>query len=174
MIRDFLDWYRSSSAEDKKKVSLLLGLGLATTFLSIISIIVILLKQAPAPSETINHSEVQALEADHGVQTDKWTYELEKVSMAVMNKKGTKTAYAQFSLALNCPDEKSVQIMQQSRAKLLDGIFSVGSQFYLDDFMGELAPQSFDKFKKLLLSHYESEFLSQAPQGITLKDWSLN
>lgn len=174
MIRDFLDWYRSSNAEDKKKVSLLLGLGLATTFLSLISIIVILQKQALGPSDTVNHSEVQALEADYGRQTDKWSYELEKVTMAVMNKKGTKTAYAQFSLALNCPDEKSVQMMQQSRAKLLDGIFSVGSQFYLDDFMGELAPHSFDKFKKLLLSHYQSEFLSQAPQGISLKDWSLN
>jgi hypothetical protein len=65
-------------------------------------------------------------------------------------------------------------MMRQSRAKLLDGIFSIGSQFYLDDFMGDAAPTSFDKFKKLLQTHYQTQFQALAPEAITLKDWSLN
>lgn len=174
MIRDFLDWYGAGSAEERKKATQLLGLGIVMTLLSAFSIFAILQKQASIPDEAVNHAEVHALDAGEGARSEKWLYELEKVSMAVMNKKGTRTAYAQFSLILNCPNDPALQMMKQSRAKLLDGIFSIGSQFYLDDFMGEEAPTSFDKFKKLLLSHYQSQFQDLAPAAITLKEWSLN
>jgi hypothetical protein len=94
--------------------------------------------------------------------------------MAVMNRKGTKTAYAQFSLVLDCPDEESHKTLSMNRAKLLDAIFVVGGGFYLEDFQGEKAQKSFEKFKKDLLQKYQTDFHAQAPREISLKDWFVN
>jgi len=175
MIRDFFDWFRSAHPEDRKKVSWLIFTGIFVSFLGVVAVVFVLKKQASEKRETINHQEVSHLETQNqAVLDEKLVYEVNKVSMAVMNKKGTRTAYAQFSLILSCPDEKSVQTMTMSRAKLLDGIFSVGSQFFLDDFVGDAAPESFAKFKRLLLDQYKNEFHAQAPKELVLKDWTLN
>ncbi|NBS20151.1 MAG: hypothetical protein EBS74_10300, partial [Flavobacteriia bacterium] len=71
MIRDFLDWYRAGSAEERKKVSQILGLGIVITLLSVFSIVAILQKQASAPDEAVNHAEVHALDAGEGASSEK-------------------------------------------------------------------------------------------------------
>jgi len=178
MIRDFLDWFKSAKSEDRKKVSALLLTGLLITVVALAAALFILKKQDRNSSlvkgEEITSNLGDTTDTASPATLEKLTYELNQVSMAVMNKKGTKTAYAQFSLILNCPNDKSLHLISQSRAKLLDGIFSVGSQFFLDDFMGEAAPAAFDKFKNLLIADYRVLFQDQAPTAIVLKDWALN
>lgn len=174
MFQEFFDWFQSAHHESKKKVIMLLGSGLLVTLLAVMAIGYVLKGQPSVSADAINHDEVKNVELSSNSTSEKLTYELEKVSMAVMNKKGTKTSYAQFSLILSCPDERALETIKMNRAKLLDGVFRVGSQFYLDDFIGETASDSFSKFKKLLLEQYQGQFHAEAPQGILLKEWTLN
>jgi len=176
MIRDFFDWLRTAPGEKRQKAIFLLGLGILVLIGAIISTVVILKAQSPSahgPSHGAQNEESHSLDS-HSQGPYGRPYEIDQISMAVMNRKGTKTAYAQFSLVLDCPNEESHKILAMNRAKLLDAIFVVGGNFYLDDFQGEKAPKSFEKFKKDLLEKYQAEFHAQAPREIALKDWVIN
>jgi flagellar basal body-associated protein FliL len=175
MIRNFLDWLRTAPTEKRQKALILLGLGVIVLFAAVISTVVILKAQKP----TTQVSHVAESEASHSGEAHpkgpySLSYEINQISMAVMNRKGTKTAYAQFSLVLDCPDEESHKTLSMNRAKLLDAIFVVGGGFYLEDFQGEKAQKSFEKFKKDLLQKYQTDFHAQAPREISLKDWFVN
>lgn len=173
MIRDWLEWFKSTSKNTKTFVAFLLGLGIVFLIGAFISIATILKAQS-------NHSEViQEKHASHAVEPAKdspyaFPYELTQVSMAVMSKKGSRTAYAQFSLTLDCPTEESQKLMAMNRAKLLDSVFLVGSNFYLDDFTPDHAAKALKKFKTDLLEKYQEQFHSEAPREIVLKDWFIN
>jgi hypothetical protein len=175
MIRDWLDWFKSTSKNTKTFVAILLVLGIILVIVAFISIATILKAQS-------SHTEVvQEQHAAHPGEQQlaknspySFPYELTQVSMAVMSKKGTRTAYAQFSLTLDCPSEESQKLMAMNRAKLLDSVFLVGSNFYLDDFSPEHAPKSLKKFKTDLLEKYQEQFHSEAPREIVLKDWFIN
>lgn len=103
-----------------------------------------------------------------------YPYEIKSVSMAVMGQKGNRTAYAQFTLILDCPTEEAQKQVALHRAKLLDAIFEVGSQFYLEDFVGGNAPKSFEKFKAGLMSIYSKSFGKMAPRQVVFRDWFVN
>lgn len=165
MIKEFFDWLRTTSPDKQKKAVGLLGLGVLVLLGAAISITVILRAQR----ETVDIKPVTELVQP--IESHEVLYEINQVSMAVMNKKGTKTAYAQFSLVLHCPSEEAKKNLTMNRAKVLDAIFVVGGNFYLDDFQGESAAASFDKFKKQLLEKYKADFNSDAPTQIALKDW---
>ncbi|MFM8270568.1 MAG: hypothetical protein ACKN9V_10300 [Pseudomonadota bacterium] len=169
-MRDFLDWLRTAPTEKRQKAILLLSLGLVISLVALIAVILIL--KAQGPSQVVAPSA--APHEIHSKGPYSFPYEINEVSMAVMNKKGTKTAYAQFSLVLDCPSEEAHKTLSMNRAKLLDAIFVVGGNFYLDDFQGEKAPKSFEKFKKDLLEKYKSDFHAEAPREIALKDWVVN
>lgn len=176
-MRDFFDWLRTADPNSRKKAVLLISLGSALTLVSVLAIWYILkARTSILPMET--HQEVESKTSDHsqGQGTSAYTfpYEINQVSMALMNRKGTQTAYAQFSLILDCPSEESKKLLTMNRAKLLDTIFVVGSGFYLDDFKGSEATKGFEKFKTQLLQKYQGEFQAQAPKEISLKDWIVN
>ncbi|NBX75806.1 MAG: hypothetical protein EBQ92_04565 [Proteobacteria bacterium] len=175
MLRDFLDWLRTAPYEKRQKALMLLGVGLIVLLAAVISTVIIL--RAQHSSTQVSH--LQDSEGAHSAETHpkgpySISYEINQISMAVMNRKGTKTAYAQFSLVLDCPDEESHKTLSMNRAKLLDAIFVVGGGFYLEDFQGDKAAKSFEKFKKDLLQKYEADFHAQAPREISLKDWFVN
>lgn len=179
MIRDFLDWLKTAPTDKRKKAILLLSLGFVILLIAIVSTVVILRAQNSSPETS--HAAGESHDMD-SAQSDKehakgpysFSYEINQVSMAVMNKKGTKTAYAQFSLVLDCPNQESHKTLSMNRAKLLDAIFVVGANFYLDDFQGEKAAKSFDKLKKGLLEKFKTDFHAEAPREISLKDWVIN
>ena len=175
MIRNFIDWLRNAPTEKRQKALIILGLGVIISLAAVISTVVIVKAQNPASQV----SHVSESETSHAADLRSkgpysLSYEINQISMAVMNRKGTKTAYAQFSLVLDCPDEESHKTLSMNRAKILDTIFVVGGGFYLEDFQGEKATKSFEKFKKDLLQKYENDFHAQAPREISLKDWFIN
>lgn len=178
MMRDFFDWLRTAPPEKRQKAVLLLSIGFAILMVALVSSVLIL-KAQKNPADAVHVTEAPE---DHGAKSEgqvskgvyRFPYEINQVSMAVMNKKGTKTAYAQFSLVFDCPTEEAHKTLAMNRAKLLDAIFVVGGSFYLDDFQGEKAPKTFEKFKKDLLEKYKAEFHAEAPREISLKDWVVN
>jgi flagellar basal body-associated protein FliL len=175
MIRNFLDWLRTAPTEKRQKALILLALGAMIFLAAIVSTVVILRAQKPGTHVShVSESEKSPADEEHSKGPYDLSYEINQISMAVMNRKGTKTAYAQFSLVLDCPDEESHKTLSMNRAKLLDAIFVVGGGFYLEDFQGEKAAKSFEKFKKDLLQKYETDFHAQAPREISLKDWFIN
>ena len=108
------------------------------------------------------------------VQPYQYPYEIKDISIVLMNKNATRTAYAQFTLILDCPDEESKKAMTLHRARLLDTIFEVGSNFYIEDFTPTSAVKSFDRFKGGIRDSYAKFFKSQAPRDVVLKDWFVN
>ena len=101
-------------------------------------------------------------------------YEIKQVSMAISNEGGTRTAYAQFTLMLDCPNEDSQKLMVLNRAKLLDSIFEVGSTMTIEQFQGVKAPEAFAFFKKRLLEIYKGQFGDLAPREVVFRDWFIN
>lgn len=101
-------------------------------------------------------------------------YEIKDMSVAFMNKKGTRTAYSQFTLIFDCENEECKKNMALQRAKVLDTIFEVGGEFYLEDFSPPLAPGGFAKFKSEIIVSLKKHFKSLAPREVVLKDWFLN
>jgi len=176
-MRDFFDWLRTVDPQTRKKALLLMGLGGFLTLLSVMAIFTVLKARTTALSPQVQDA-ADSTTSDHEVGQSAnvyaFPYEINQVSMALMNRKGTQTAYAQFSLILDCPNEESKKTLTMNRAKLLDTIFLVGSGFYLDDFKGSEATKGFEKFKTLLLEKYQNEFQAQAPTEISLKDWIVN
>jgi len=152
-----------------------MGAGVAITLAALGGVIYILKSQSEIvkTEKEVDSAELhlEALPKNHIFS---FPYEINQVSMAIMNRKGTKTSYVQFSLILDCPNEEAKKTLTMNRAKLLDAIFVVGSGFYLDDFNGQEASKSFDRFKTQLLEKYQSDFHAQAPREIALKDWIVN
>lgn len=102
------------------------------------------------------------------------SYEIKDMSMALMNKKGTRTAYAQFTLLFDCSNEECKHMLELHRAKIINGIFEVGGEFYTDDFSAPLAKEGFEKFKGGIRSKLSEYFHSQAPREVVIKDWVMN
>lgn len=176
-MRDFFDWFRTADPETKKKAVRLISIGVLMTFISGLAIAYVLrARSLPSSSDTKTENEAGESEQSLSHQNSSFVfpYEINQVSMAMMNRKGTQTAYAQFSLILDCPTEESKKTLAMNRAKLLDSIFVVGSSFYLDDFTGKDALKGFEKFKTQLLEKYQADFQAQAPREISLKDWIVN
>ena len=174
-MKDWIEWFKQAPRNTQVLISFLLFAGFAVVLISVISIGIIMKAQF-STSNTIAESKVHHSETNEETKptVTSFPYELNQVSMAVMSKKGTKTAYAQFTLSLDCPSEESQKLMALNRAKLLDSVFLVGSNFYLDDFTAEAAPKSLEKFKHELLEKYQEHFQAEAPRGIVLKEWFIN
>lgn len=173
MLRDFFDWFRSTTSEKKKFATLWILFGVFITVIGAYGVKTALQAQHPSVAQESENIQ-QEPEEVHAAKATGFPYEINQVSMAMMNRKGTKTAYAQFSLVITCPNEESHKSMALNRAKLLDTIFHVGSDFYLDDFEGPKTAESLTVFKKRLLEKYQTEFSSNGPSEIVLKDWIVN
>ncbi len=63
-----------------------------------------------------------------------YSYEIQNVAIPLFDRVKKRTAYAQFSLILDCPSEEAKRQMELNRAKLLDSIFEVALQFQISDF----------------------------------------
>ena len=99
------------------------------------------------------------------------SYEVAMISIPLVNRSTTRIAYAQFSLTFDCPNERSYRAMELNRAKLLDTIYTVASNFYLEDFDSTNGIQN---FKKSLISSYNKYFRELAPRRLTINDWVIN
>ncbi|MFM8316191.1 MAG: hypothetical protein ACKOA8_18070 [Deltaproteobacteria bacterium] len=126
--------------------------------------------------ETLAAREATREVASHHTSEDNSSqpYEIKGVSVGFMDKKDTRMAYAQFSLLFHCADEKCKRNLALNRAKVLDTIFEVSSEFYIEDFTQSDANKGFSEFKSKLTSQLQTKFASLAPKGIMIQDWFLN
>lgn len=177
MIRDWMDWLRHESSRNKKLVAILLSVGIGVVLLAIVSIVNILSAQKDKEVIPAPVADVEKKEPEEVVKKSlpfSFPYEINQVAMAVMNKAGSKTAYAQFSMVLDCPNETAFKAMTLNRAKLVDSIFDIGGNFYLEDFSPEKTPETLTKFKAQLLEKYQHSFQAESPRELVIKDWVLN
>ena len=126
---------------------------------------------APDDAPTVAEEKEDAARAPTSIETYVYTYELKNISIVLINRRGTRTAYAQFSLVLDCPNAESARQMKLDHAKLLDTIFDVAATYYLDDFA---LPTGFASFKGSLLARYKADFKDVSPRDIAIRDWVMN
>jgi hypothetical protein len=98
-------------------------------------------------------------------------YEIKGVSVGFMDKKDTRMAYAQFTLIFNCADEPCKKNLLLNQAKLLDSIFEVSSNFYIEDFVHPNANQGFSRLKSKIVEELDKKFAALAPKGVSIQDW---
>lgn len=115
---------------------------------------------------TLAHREIAAEIPEFSI-----TYEIKEMSVAFMNRPGTKTQYAQFTLVFDCPNEVCKKNMAVNRSKVLDHIFEVGADFYLEDLTGTNTAQGMTLFKAKVLEKLTKAFPHLAPKQVVFKDW---
>jgi len=143
-----------------------LGLGVMVGSSWIIVQVVKVQWSAPAHKE-----EKQVTHKAEPAPSFSYSYELKNISIPLVDRSATRVAYAQFTLLLDCPTKKSRDSMTLHRAKLLDTIFEVASQFYVEDFQ---TPKGFENFKKKLIASYKKHFEILSPREIAIRDWFMN
>lgn len=169
----FVSTLKTAPSYLKIRMFMIAGSGLVVLLASLLSITWIWkAHRGPiATEEVLEHSRKLA---SHETKEFEFAYEVKDMSMALLNRKGTRTAYAQFTLIFDCPDEESKHVLEMNRAKIIDGIFEVGGDFTLEEFQAPLAAKGFEKFKKNIQSRLQTQLKDQAPRLVVLKDWVMN
>lgn len=165
--------FKSAPGYLKVRMFVLVGMGCTVLLGSLLSIVWIWKahRGLSATEEVLEHSRKFA---SHEPKEFEFAYEIKDMSMAVMNKKGTRTAYAQFTLMFDCPSADAKHVMELNRAKVIDGIFEVGGDFSLEDFQAPLAAKGFERFKSQLKARLTKQLKGEAPRNVVLKDWVMN
>lgn len=103
-----------------------------------------------------------------------YAYELKDISIPLTNRKHTRSAFAQFTLILDCPNEEAKKNLTAQLPKILDAILVVGSGYYVEDFTPPLAETGFARFKTEIKTNLAAFLHSAAPREVVLKDWFVN
>lgn len=98
-------------------------------------------------------------------------YEIKGISVGFMDKKDARMAYAQFTLIFNCLNEACKKNLTLHHAKVLDTVFEVSSEFYIEDFSHPNSTKGFAKFKSRISDELSKKFASQSPSEISIQDW---
>lgn len=101
-------------------------------------------------------------------------HEIKGVVVGFMDKNDTRLAQAQFTLLFHCSDEPCRKNLILNHAKVLDTLFEVGSDFYIEDFQKSDANKGFARFKSKLTEQLNKKFAHLAPRGISINDWNMN
>jgi len=121
-----------------------------------------------APKE--EHREI----ASTGHEEANKPHEIKGIVVGFMDKKDTHMAQAQFTLLFNCMDEACKKNLVLNHAKVLDTLFEVGSDFYVEDFQAAEASKGFARFKTKLTEQLTKKFSHLAPHGVAIHDWNMN
>jgi hypothetical protein len=157
---------------ERAKVVALLSCAVGVVLVTTVSLFLIIQAQRkPSLTEqVINKSRTLASFAPSYT----YAYEIKDMSIPLTNKSHTRSAFAQFSLILDCPSEAAKKKMVTELPKLLDSILVVGSEFYVEDFQAPLAEKGFARFKDALRASYAKYLHEDTPREISIKDWFVN
>lgn len=117
------------------------------------------------------HREVASV---HLLEDFALPHEIKGLSVGFMDRKDTRMAYAQFNLVFNCPSEACKKNLVLNHAKVLDAVFEVSSDFYIEDFVHPEAQKGFSSFKSRISDQLKKRFVSVAPKNLVIQDWFLN
>lgn len=164
--------YEQASTADKAKVLILYGCAFAIVSVSVASLFLIFRsqKKPTLTEQVIAKSRTLASFSP----SFSFPYEIKDMSIPLTNYKHTRSAFAQFTLILDCPTEEAKKKMVAELPKLLDTILVVGSEFYVEDFSPPLAEKGFARFKHSLRTAYSKYLSEDAPREIVIKDWFVN
>jgi hypothetical protein len=74
-------------------------------------------------------------------------------------------------LVFNCADEACKKNLLLNQAKLLDTIFEVSSDFYIEDFVQLEATKGFTRLKSKIVEQLDKKFAALAPKTVSIQDW---
>ncbi len=95
-------------------------------------------------------------------------FELPNFSISLPSKKGGRTAYAQFSLVLDCPTLASRRHLELNRARLRDTLLTASMPFGEQDLKGN---QGISRYKSRLLVELRGAFGPNAPRDLSLENF---
>jgi len=165
---NFATHFRRADPKSQKWVGGLIGLGGVIVFTSIWVVLGILEAQDnPATPEALKVASYMD-PPRREVSSFSQTIELTDVGVQLMNRMGSDTLLAQFTLILDCPTEQAHRELSINRAKVLDSVFDVANNHYMEDFEG---PGGIDRFKNELTIALAKKFKENAPRRIDVKNW---
>ncbi len=129
--------------------------------------------KGPTPVDVLVDVPRQPAATIHEMGSKK-NYEITGMSVGFMDKKEHRLSHAQFSLVFHCPDEACNKNLLLNHAKVLDIIFEVSSDFYIEDFLYPEAEKGFLRFKNKITKEMEKKFAVMAPKGVVIQDWFMN
>lgn len=169
-ITEFINF---ASRTTKIKLAMLLLLSVLFVTLAIFSIVTFW-RFYKGPQSTValeGHREIASVSPHEDFSKP---YEIKGLSVGFMDRKDTRMAYAQFTLVFNCLTEACKKNLVMNHARVLDTVFEVSSEFYVEDFTEPSAKQGFSQFKSKLTDHLRTKFASLAPKGVVIQEWFLN
>ncbi len=162
----FQAFYKTAPPPKRMAMNMVIGLALMITISSLSAISIILrqgsgMTAAPAPSP-----RTPAALAEIPPYT--FRFELPNFSVSLPTRGKRRTAYAQFSLVLDCPTLDSRRHLELNRARLRDAVLSASLPF------GEAElreSRGIARYKGQLLSELKTTFGPNAPRDLSLENF---
>jgi len=166
--------YASRASKIKLTLVVVIGILIVTATLFSLSALWKVYK-GPEKNYAVHESKEEKREpaAVEGAEVDN-PYEIKGVSVGFMDKRDTRMAHAQFTLVFHCPNESCKKNLTLNHAKVLDTLFEVGSDFYVEDFSAPEAHKGLTRFKSKLTEQLQKRFAQLAPKGVSIQDWFMN
>ncbi len=173
-----IGFFRVADTRVKLRLATLGILSLMAVLTAFIAIRFVLtskhLLEVHAPASEHDGSKEHAVAKSLSEQEFTFTYEIKDMSVGFINRTGNRTAYAQFSLVFDCENEECVKNLSLNRAKLLDAIYQVSGNYYIEDFTAPLVQEGFKRFKLGLLQFLKKNFPGEVPRQVIFRDWFMN
>ncbi len=97
-----------------------------------------------------------------------YRFELPNFSISLPSRGGGRTAYAQFSLVLDCPTLDSRRQLELNRARLRDTLLTASMPFGQEELRGI---QGIGRYKERLLVELRTAFGANAPRDLSLENF---
>ncbi|MCB0405741.1 MAG: hypothetical protein KDD51_13245 [Bdellovibrionales bacterium] len=102
-----------------------------------------------------------------------YSYEIKNISIPLATRDASRIAYAQFSLKLDLPSDEAKRSFTAHRARVLNTVYQVASEFYVEDFSPEKGG-NYDRFKGELQKSLAGQFRAYSPRDLAIENWILN
>ncbi len=171
-------FFRVASVRIKLKLLSYLSLALLAVASALTATVFILgakyikeyaLKRELSAKKTVERIGIVRAEQEYSL-----TYEVKDMSIGFINRTGSRTAYAQFTLLFDCETELCVKNLTLNRAKLLDAIYQVSGNYYIEDFTAPLVDEGMKRFKLAILDFLKKNIPGEPPRKVVFRDWFLN
>ena len=98
-------------------------------------------------------------------------YEIKAMSIPLSNRIGSRSAYAQFTVVFDCPDEETKRQMTMQRAAIRSAIYEAAAGYRVESFQD---PAGFTGFKKDIVQRILPLLQGHSPREIAFQNWLVN
>jgi flagellar basal body-associated protein FliL len=164
--------FKKLPLRNRISLGILLASAVTIVFTTLLIIFMIIRIQFSRVEEVVSPEPTHEASAPehHEPTTAPFTlsYELQGMSISLGNRNQTLSAYAEFTLVLDCPNKDSKRWMEMNRASIRDAVYESTIAFTVEDFS---TPDGFARMKKSIVDTFKGRFGGHAPRDVAVRDW---